>query len=258
MKNTFLMQTERFRDQTAIVTGGASGIGLAVARRLGQEGARVVLFDLNEGALARVESELRAAGIAGEGRKVDVSSEPEMSAAIGAVAQAHGRIDIVVHCAGITGPTGVKVTEVSVDDYDRVYRINQRSAFLAVKHTVPYMLKRGYGRILLFASIAGKDGNPGMAPYTSTKAAVIGLAKGLGKEFAESGITINAVAPAVIRTPMNENTAPEQLRYMTDKIPMKRLGTVDEAASLAAWICSAEASFTTGFTYDLSGGRATY
>ncbi len=253
------MSTNRFKDRTAVVTGAASGIGLAVAKRLGLEGAHVVLFDINEQPLREVRAEFsKSLGISCEIRCVDVSSEADMMSGFSAIADTRNGLDILVHSAGITGPTGVKITEISVEDYDKVYRINQRSAFLAAKYSLPYMVRQNYGRIVMFASIAGKEGNPGMAPYTSTKAAVIGLVKGLGKEYADSGITVNGIAPAVIRTPMNEKTSPEQLRYMTEKIPMKRLGTVEEAASLAAWICSEEASFSTGFIFDLSGGRATY
>jgi 2-dehydro-3-deoxy-L-rhamnonate dehydrogenase (NAD+) len=249
---------ERFRQQVAIVTGGASGIGKAVALRLGQEGARVVLCDINDRALEQTLVELLAADVSCETKLVDVSDPASVLSCVDQVAEACGRIDILVHCAGITGPTGRKIVDISVEEYDQVYRVNQRSAFLVAKAALPHMLRRDYGRILMFASIAGKEGNPGMSPYSSTKAAVIGLVKGLGKEYAQSGITINAVAPAVIRTPLNDKTDPENIRYMLDKIPMKRPGTVEEAASLTAWICSSEASFTTGFTFDLSGGRAVY
>jgi 2-dehydro-3-deoxy-L-rhamnonate dehydrogenase (NAD+) len=249
---------ERFHQQVAIVTGSASGIGKAVALRLGREGARVVLCDIDSRALDLTQNEFLAASIPCEAKLVDVSDSESVVSCVEQVAEACGRIDIFVHCAGITGPTGRKIVDISVEEYDHVYRVNQRSSFLVAKAVLPHMLHRDYGRILMFASIAGKEGNPAMSPYSSTKAAVIGLVKGLGKEYAQSGITINAVAPAVIRTPLNDKTDPGNLQYMLEKIPMKRLGTVEEAASLAAWICSSEASFTTGFTFDLSGGRATY
>jgi 3-oxoacyl-[acyl-carrier protein] reductase len=156
------------------------------------------------------------------------------------------------------GPTGIRITDYSVEAYDQIYAVNLRGAFLMTKYAVQAMEKRSYGRILLIASIAGKEGNPYMAGYSSMKAGVIGLVKGIGKEYAEIGITVNGLAPAVIRTAMNEATAPEQLAYMTARIPMKRMGTVEEVAAISAWIVSRESSFTTGFVFDISGGRATY
>ncbi|RYF77571.1 MAG: SDR family oxidoreductase, partial [Cytophagaceae bacterium] len=197
-------------------------------------------------------------GFTVRGYVVDVSQEAAVIQAVQAVVDELGRLDIMVNSAGIVGPTSTNITDYSVDDYDRVYAVNLRGAFLMTKWAINAMKAANYGRILHLASIAGKEGNPFMTGYSSTKAGVIGLVKGVGKEYAETGITVNGIAPAVIRTAMNENTAPEQLAYMTAKIPMKRLGTVDEVASLAAWIVSAEASFTTGFIFDLSGGRATY
>ena len=164
----------------------------------------------------------------------------------------------MVNAAGIVGPTSTRITDYSLSAFDDIYSVNLRGAFLMTRHAIRIMEKRNYGRILLIASIAGKEGNPGMVGYSATKAGVIGLVKGVGKEDAETGITVNGLAPAVIRTAMNENTAPEQLEYMISKIPMKRLGTVAEVASIATWILSKDASFTTGFVFDLSGGRATY
>jgi 3-oxoacyl-[acyl-carrier protein] reductase len=174
------------------------------------------------------------------------------------VADEFGRLDIMVNCAGIVGPTNTKIVDFSLDDFDKVIAINLRGTFLATKYAIPHMLKNNYGRILLLSSIGGKDGNPGMVGYASSKSGVMGLVKGIGKEYAETGITVNGLAPAVISTPMNEDTAPEMLDYMASKIPAKRLGTVDEAAAIACWIVSEEASFNTGFVFDLSGGRATY
>lgn len=249
---------ERFSNQVAIITGGADGIGKSIAGRLASEGATVVIFDNNGPMLERTMAEFSGRGYTASGQRVDISQEVEVEQAIQAVTNTHGRLDIMVNCAGIVGPTNTKITDYSVADYDRIYQINLRGAFLMTKYAVGLMEKDNYGRILHMASIAGKEGNPFMAGYSSMKAGLIGLVKGIGKEYAETGITVNGIAPAVIRTAMNENTAPEQLAYMTAKIPMKRLGTVDEAASLAAWIVSPEASFTTGFIFDLSGGRATY
>ena len=250
--------SDRFLGQVAIITGGAEGIGKSIAKRLASEGATVVLFDINSGLLQRTVAELTAQNLAVSGQVVDVSDERSVENAVKAVAETLGRLDIMVNSAGIVGPTSTKITDYDVADYDRIYQINLRGAFLMTKWALTVMEKANYGRILHLASIAGKEGNPFMAGYSSTKAGVIGLVKGVGKEYAETGITVNGIAPAVIRTAMNENTAPEQLAYMTAKIPMKRLGTIEEVASLAAWIVSAEASFTTGFIFDLSGGRATY
>ncbi|GAB3554382.1 SDR family NAD(P)-dependent oxidoreductase [Spirosoma fluminis] len=250
--------SERFINQVAVITGGAEGIGKAIAGRLAAEGALVVLIDINQALLERTVGELTQQGYVVSGHVVDIAKETPVQEVIRAVEKTYGRLDILVNSAGIVGPTSTKITDYSVEDYDRVYQINLRGAFLMTKYAIQAMEKANYGRILHLASIAGKEGNPFMAGYSSMKAGVIGLVKGIGKEYAETGITVNGLAPAVIRTAMNENTAPEQLAYMTAKIPMKRLGTVDEVAALAAWIVSAEASFTTGFIFDLSGGRATY
>lgn len=243
----------RFVGRVAIVTGGASGIGEAVAGRIAAEGGQVVIFDRDAAALERVAKAHNLSPM-----QVDISDENAVETSIAQVAKKFGKLDILVNSAGIVGPTSTKIVDYGSEDFARVLQVNLFGSFYATKHAIQAMLPGNYGRILLVASIAGKEGNPGMAGYSTSKAGVIGLVKAIGKEYAEAGITVNGMAPAVIRTPMNENTAPEQLRYMTEKIPMKRLGTVDEAASLACWIVSEEASFTTGFVFDLSGGRATY
>lgn len=258
------MQTEpgvferRYRNQTAVVTGGASGIGAAVAQRLAREGARVALIDVSEENLRKQAMEMREAGLSVEFAAVDVTDEAGMEAAIARLASDSGRIDVLVHCAGVVGLSGASAAEFPVAEFRRVLDINLCGSFIAIRSALPHMLRRNYGRILLLASMAGKDGNPGMAGYVASKAGMIGLVKGLGKECAQSGVTINALAPAVIATPMNAATAPEVVRQLIAKIPMQRLGTVDEAAAIACWICSPEASFNTGFVFDLSGGRATY
>lgn len=248
----------RFEDQVAIITGSADGLGKAIAFRVGSEGGNVILFDRNIEVLERTVQEFINLGLKAVGYVVDVSQEHDVQTAIQKVELTHGKLDIMVNAAGIVGPTSTKITEYSVQDYDQIYGVNLRGSFLMTKYSVQLMEKNNYGRIVLIASIAGKEGNPGMVGYSSTKSGVIGLVKGVGKEYAETGITVNGLAPAVIRTAMNENTDPDQLTYMIDKIPMKRLGTVEEVASLTSWIVSKEASFTTGFTFDLSGGRATY
>jgi 3-oxoacyl-[acyl-carrier protein] reductase len=245
--------SNRFAGKVAIVTGGASGIGEAVARRLAGEGGRVVVFDLDSSQLERVAADFQAAP-----KVVDVSSEEAVREGIAQVAREFGRLDVVVNSAGIVGPTSTRITDYKTADFQRVLQVNLFGSFFMSKYAIPCMLENNYGRILLLSSMAGKDGNPGMVGYSTSKAGVIGLVKALGKEYAESGITVNGLAPAVIRTPMNEKTSPEQLKYLLERIPMKRLGTVEEAAALACWIVSDEASFTTGFVFDLSGGRATY
>lgn len=249
---------ERFKDQVAVISGGADGLGKGIASRIASEGGRVVLFDINGELLQQTVSEFKKDGFVTEGYVVDISLESEVEGMMHAAEAAFGQIDIMVNAAGIVGPTNTKITDYCLDAYDKIYGINLRGSFLMTKYAIQAMEKNNYGRILLLASIAGKEGNPFMVGYSSMKAGVIGLVKSVGKEYAETGITVNGLAPAVIKTAMNENTAPEQLAYMTSKIPMRRLGTVAEVASITAWIVSREASFTTGFIFDISGGRATY
>jgi 2-dehydro-3-deoxy-L-rhamnonate dehydrogenase (NAD+) len=248
----------RFENQVAVISGGADGIGKAIAWRLATEGCTVALLDINEAMLKKTVLEFNNAGYTAEGFVTDIASENAVRAAFTHVEERFEKIDIMVNSAGIVGPTSTKITDYSLEDYDKIYGINLRGAFLMTKYAIKAMEKNNYGRILHLASMAGKEGNPGMAGYTSMKAGVIGLVKGIGKEYALTGITVNGIAPAVIKTAMNANTAPEQLAYMTAKIPMSRLGTVEEVASLSAWILSKEASFNTGFIFDISGGRATY
>lgn len=245
----------RFSNQAAIITGGTSGIGLAVARRLRGEGASVTIFDVNSTSFGALGGEFGHAGIF---LKVDVTNEAEVQAAVAVVLGKFDRIDILVNSAGVTGKTNLKSHEVALDDFDRVLKIILYGTFLTSKFVLPVMTRQGYGRILNIASIAGKEGNAGMVAYSSSKAAVIGLTKVQGKEYAETGVTINALAPAVIQTPLVDVMPPAQVKYMTDKIPMKRCGTLDEIAAMVAFIVSPEAAFTTGFTFDLSGGRAVY
>lgn len=253
------MQTNRFENQIAIVTGGADGIGRAITERLAREGARVTIFDVNAEKAAAACGELAEDGLRADFAVIDIADDDAVKAGIEAVAgQNGGRLDIMVHCAAIVGPTATRITDVSIEDFDQTSAINLRGTFSITKHSLAAMAPRDYGRILLFASVAGKEGNAGMSPYSATKAGVIGLAKAAGKEFAETGITVNAIAPAVIRTAMVDGCDPAQVKYMTDKIPMKRCGTLDEVAALSCWIVSAEASFNTGFTFDLTGGRAVY
>lgn len=245
----------RFTNQTALVTGGSSGLGLAITRRLQAEGAFVAVLDYNPKAFAGLEKEFGSRGMC---LQLDVTDEAAVLAVVAAVLARRGRIDVLVNSAGVTGKTSLKAHEVELADFDFVLKTNVRGPFLTSKHVLPVMVKQRYGRILHIASIAGKDGNAGMLAYSASKAAVIGLTKVQGKDYAESGITVNALAPAVIQTPMVDALPEAQIKYMTDKIPMKRCGTLDEVAAMAAFILSREASFTTGFTFDLTGGRAVY
>jgi 2-dehydro-3-deoxy-L-rhamnonate dehydrogenase (NAD+) len=243
----------QFKDQVAIITGAASGIGLAIAKKLHGEGARVALVDLNPLALTSAPMPVGEIAYA-----CDVTNEDQVKAMINWVAERFGRIDVLVNSAGVTGKTNIKSHEVELVDFRFVFEVNVVGSFLTSRAVLPHMLKQHYGRILHIASIAGKEGNAGMLAYSASKAAVIGMAKAQGKEYAETGITVNALAPAVIRTAMVDALPEEQVKYMTDKIPMKRCGTLEEIAHLAAFIVSPGASFTTGFTFDMTGGRATY
>lgn len=248
------MNQDQWKNKSVVITGAASGLGNALVQKLLAAGATVALFDLDKNVLEQQfkgQQNCVAYGI-------DVTNFEEIKKAVDDFANKNSKIDILVNCAGITGKTNVKSHEVDLEDFDRVMAINVRGCLNTSKAVLPYMLKQNYGRILHVASIAGKDGNAGMLAYSSSKAAVVGMTKVQGKEYAETGITINALAPAVIKTKMVEDMPDEQVKYMTDKIPMKRCGTIDEFVSMASFIVSEENSFSTGFTYDLSGGRAVY
>lgn len=249
---------DRFKNRTALITGGADGLGKAIAYRLGKEGASLALFDRNETLLKKTQEAFAAEDIPTKVYLVDVSNEEQVKAGIRQVTEDFGKIDVMVNSAGIVGPTSTKITAYSTEDFDNICSINLKGTFLMTKYVIEQMESKKYGRILLIASMAGKEGNPGMVGYSTTKAGVIGLTKAVGKEYATSGITINALAPAVIRTAMNADTSPEQLAYMKSKIPMDRLGEPEEVAAMACFMLSEENSFSTGFLYDISGGRATY
>ena len=242
------MADRRFAGQVALVTGGASGIGAGIARRLASEGAAVTVGDVNLGAQGEGHPSLL----------IDVRDETSVRDGVGVVVAGHGRLDILVNCAGIPGPTSVNIADYDAEDFDQVLAVNLRGCFLTTKVAIEAMLPRRYGRVLHLVSIAGKEGNPGMVGYSASKAGMTGLIKGVGKEYATSGITVNGLAPAVIQTPMVADVTPEMLAYMESKIPMGRLGTIEEVASLACWIVSPEASFNTGCIFDLTGGRATW
>ena len=243
-----------WHEQTALITGGADGLGRALAGHLIRLGARVAMVDRDADKLDAARRELEPA----HAHAVDVTDPAAARAAVDAVADADGRVDVLVNCAGVTGRTGILTHEVQLADFDHVMRVNLHGTLIMAQAALPHMIARNYGRILNIASIAGKDGNAGMLAYSTSKAAVIGLTKVMGKEYGETGVTINALAPAVIRTAMVQQMPDAQVKYMTDKIPMKRCGALHEFAAAAAWIVSPDNSFTTGFTYDLSGGRAVY
>lgn len=249
---------QRFDQQVAVISGGADGLGKGIAQRIASEGGRVFLLDRNRDLLDKTLLEFKEKGLEAGGECTDISSEEQVEKAFDLAVETFGKVDIMVNSAGIVGPTNTKITDYPASEFDKIYYVNLRGAFLMTKYAAHVMEKNGYGRILLIASIAGKEGNPFMAGYSAMKAGVIGLVKGTGKEYAEKGITVNGLAPAVISTAMNKDTDPVQLAYMTSKIPMNRLGTIEEVAAISAWIVSPEASFTTGFVFDLSGGRATY
>jgi 2-dehydro-3-deoxy-L-rhamnonate dehydrogenase (NAD+) len=226
--------------RTALVTGGASGLGAASAQRLRAEGLTVTTLDL-----------------ASAGGPADVRADVTDEQALRRVASEIGPIDVLVNSAGIVGPNK-PLLETTAEEWRRVLDINVLGTVNTMRTFVPGMRDRGWGRVVNFASMAGKDGNPNLSIYSASKAAVIGLTKSAGKELATTGVLVNVIAPAVIATPMNDDTAPDVLAYMTSLIPMKRLGRPEEVAELVAFLCSDRVSFSTGAVYDISGGRATY
>ena len=202
---------KKFSNKIAIITGSAEGIGKAVAYRLGKEGATLALFDLNKALLQKTVKEFEKYDIKTKGYLLDISNETEVSKAVSQVEKEWQKIDILINSAGIVGPTSTKITNFPTDEFDRIYEVNLKGTFLITKYTLKIMEKTGIGRLLLISSMAGKEGNPGMVGYSATKSGVIGLVKSVAKEFANTKITVNGLAPAVIKTTMNENTSAEQL-----------------------------------------------
>lgn len=239
----------------SLITGGADGLGFALAERLVKRGDLVCLLDVNSGKLENARQKL---GASSRIFTANITDENFVASVTQSIVEEFGRIDALVNCAGITGQTGIKAHEVPVEIFDKVMAVNVKGTFLTCRAVLPHMMEKNYGRILNVASISGKEGNAGMLAYSTSKAAVIGLTKVMGKEYAETGITINAIAPAVIQTAMVKALPDSQVKYMTDKIPMKRCGSMEEFATIAEFIISPQNSFTTGFTFDLSGGRAVY
>jgi len=243
-----------FRGRSAVVTGGASGIGLAVARRLAASGASVALWDRDEPALAAAKAALPEAT---RTLPVEVADADAVARAAQATARDLGRIDILVCSAGITGPN-VPVWEYPIDRWRQVIDVNLNGLFYCNRAIVPLMLANDYGRIVNIASVAGKEGNPNASAYSTSKAGVIGLTKSLGKELANTRIRVNCVTPAAVRTTIFNQMTQQHIDFMLSKIPMGRFGTVDEVAALICWLASEECSFSTGAVFDISGGRATY
>lgn len=244
-----------FNGQVAIITGAASGLGFAIASKLSQEGVKLALLDFNGDKLHQIESQMMTET---KSFILDITDEKQVQETVEDIIGHFGKIDILVNSAGITGKTSINTHETESEDVRNVFDVNFFGSYFTSKQVLPYMLAANYGRILHIASIAGKEGNAGMLAYSASKAAVIGMVKVQGKEYADAGITINAIAPAVVQTAMVDALPEEQVKYMAEKIPMKRFGTLDEVANLVGYIVSPMNSFTTGFTFDLSGGRATY
>jgi len=243
----------RFGGRAAIVTGGASGLGKAVAKRIVAEGGTVALWDLNPEALAAAKDEVGAT----DTQALDVSDPAAVEAAAKASGAALGKVDVLVCSAGITGAT-VPVHEFPIDSWQRVIDINLNGLFYCNRAVVPLMLANGYGRIVNIASVAGKEGNPNASAYSASKAGVIGFTKSLGKELAEKGVIANALTPATFESPILAQLPPSQVDYMRSKIPMGRLGEVSESAAMVCFMASEECSFTTASTFDTSGGRTTF
>jgi 3-oxoacyl-[acyl-carrier protein] reductase len=240
--------------QTAVITGGAQGLGFAIARRIVASGAKVSLWDVNAGELQKAAAEL------GEGAgavPVDITSPEAVADALARTEAESGPVSILVNSAGIAGPNHT-LDAYPIDEWKRVIDINLNGAFYVNRAVVPGMKARGYGRIVNIASIAGKEGNPNASAYSASKAAVIGMTKSLGKELAGQDIAVNAITPAAARTRIFDQMKQEHIDYMLSKIPRARFLEVDEAAGMVAWLVSRENSFTTGSVFDLSGGRATY
>jgi 2-dehydro-3-deoxy-L-rhamnonate dehydrogenase (NAD+) len=240
--------------RSAIVTGGAAGIGLAIAKRLGASGARVSLWDRDDAALAAARASL---GGATHTARLDVANEGDVERALAATLESVARVDILVCSAGITGPN-VATWDYPLADWKAVLDINLTGVFLCNKVLVPHLRANGYGRVVNIASIAGKEGNPNASAYSASKAGVISLTKSLGKELATTGIRVNCVTPAAVKTGMFAQMTQKHIDFMLGKIPMGRFGEVDEIAALVAWLCTEECSFSTGAVFDLSGGRAVY
>ena len=238
----------------AVITGGATGLGFAIAQRMLASGGRVTLWDRDEAAAAKACAQL---GAQAQWVAVDVGSHASVVAATAQTLSRSPAVDALVNSAGITGPN-TKVWDYPVDAWAQVMQVNLNGLFYCCRELVPHMRSRNYGRIVNIASVAGKDGNPNASAYSASKAAVIGLTKSLGKETAGSGVRVNCVTPAAVRTAIFDQMTPQHIDFMLSKIPMGRFGLVEEVAAMIAWLASEECSFSTGAVFDLSGGRSVY
>jgi NAD(P)-dependent dehydrogenase (short-subunit alcohol dehydrogenase family) len=238
----------------AVITGGASGLGLATARRMLASGASVCLWDRDGAALAQAQEQL---GPQCQAVQVDIAEHASVVQAVARSLALTPRIDVLVNSAGIAGPNA-KVWDYSIDAWAQVMQINLNGLFYCCREVVPVMQRQDYGRIVNIASVAGKDGNPTASAYSASKAGVIALTKSLGKELADTGIRVNCVTPAAVQTPILAQVSPAHIAYMLSKIPMGRFGTVEEVAAMVSWLSSEDCSFSTGAVFDLSGGRSTY
>jgi 2-dehydro-3-deoxy-L-rhamnonate dehydrogenase (NAD+) len=243
-----------FKGRHAVVTGGATGLGYAIASRLIASGGSVTIWDRD---LAGAQRAAKVLGPQAHAVEVDVSAHASVQQAVGATLAQSQRIDALVNSAGITGPN-VKLWDYPVDAWRQVMDVNLTGLFMCCREIVPVMRAADYGRIVNIASVAGKDGNPNASAYSASKAAVMALTKSLGKELADTGVRVNCVTPAAVKTAIFDQMSEEHINFMLSKIPMGRFGTPEEIAAMAGWLCTEECSFSTGAVFDLSGGRATY
>ena len=244
---------ERFANRVAVITGGASGAGRAVAKRIVAEGGKAVIWDLNSAAFDDAIADTGAALCIA----VDVTDADAIDAATARTVSELGRIDLLLNSAGVTGPT-TPALDYPRDAWRKIVDIHLNGTFYCCQSVIPHMIANGYGRVVNVASVAGKEGNPNLSAYSAAKAGILGFTKSLGKELATTGVLVNAVTPAVFRTPLLDQMPQSQIDYMVAKIPMGRLGEIDDVAAMVCWLLSEECSFSTAATFDISGGRTTY
>lgn len=253
------LEKQRFEGQVAVITGGGQGIGLGIAKRLGSEGATLALLDKNGDLLETTGASLQGGCADLMTSTVDVTNEDDVGKSVRQVMERFGRIDILVTAAGIMSMSDRPTHLIETSDFEKVLDVNLKGMFFTIRAVLPHMLEADYGRIVNIASVSGLDGNEGMMPYTASKAGVIGMTLVIGREYAHTGITCNAISPALIQTSMTtEGLDPEHYKRLTARVPMGRTGTLEEVAAVAAFVASRECSFTTGFSFDASGGRAVY